>query len=237
MAQAGNRGAAGPESGRPGEVRLPAALAALVAVVLYATLPGRLLSGLRVAVPVVELVLLIPLVGANPYRMTRQNRRLRGLSLGLTGLLLATNAGAFVLLLHALLDGTDKKGSQLLVAALQVWATNVIAFALAFWELDRGGPVTRHRSERHAIPAADFRFPQDEDNDAIREVAKRSAGASDWRPAFVDYLYVSLTNSSAFSPTDTMPLSSRAKLLMAAESVQALLVSILVIARGVSLLG
>jgi hypothetical protein len=83
------------------------------------------------------------------------------------------------------------------------------------------------------LPVADFRFPQDEDQDAIIEVAKRSSGKSGWVPGFVDYLYVSVTNSSAFSPTDTMPLSPRAKLLMALESVSALVIAVLVIAYAV----
>lgn len=89
---------------------------------------------------------------------------------------------------------------------------------------------------RPRLPSADFRFPQDEDHDAITEVAQRSSAKSGWAPGFVDYLYVSITNSSAFSPTDTMPLTVRAKLLMATESVSALTLSILVVAFGVGLL-
>jgi len=115
--------------------------------------------------------------------------------------------------------------------------TNMLVFGLAFWELDRGGPVRRTRSPRSQVPPADFRFPQDEDHDAIAEVAVRSSATSDWSPAFLDYFYVSVTNSSAFSPTDTMPLSHRAKMLMATESVSAIVLSVIVIARGVSLIG
>jgi hypothetical protein len=234
MSPRSKSGAGGPESGRPGEVRLPAAIAVVCAAALYASLPGRLLTTPRIVVPAVELVLLIPLIAANPVRMTTQNREFRWISLGLVGVLLAANAVAFIILLHALVAGTNKQGTQYLLAALQVWSSNVIAFAVAYWELDRGGPVIRHRGRREDIPDADFRFPQDEDADAVREVAQRSAQSADWRPRFVDYLYVSLTNSTAFSPTDTMPLSPRAKILMGIESVQALLLSILVIARGVS---
>jgi hypothetical protein len=95
----------------------------------------------------------------------------------------------------------------------------------------------RTRSPRAQVPPADFRFPQDEDHDAIAEVAVRSSAKSDWSPAFIDYFYVSITNSSAFSPTDTMPLSHHAKMLMATESVSAIALSVIVIARGVSLLG
>jgi hypothetical protein len=236
MPTAPQRGTGGAARGRPGEVRLPAAIAVAAAAALYATLPGTLLTGPRIVVPLIELVLLVPLVAANPYRMTRQDQRLRVLSLTLCVVLLVANAIAFVLLLHALVDGKGAKGSQLLVAALQVWANNVFGYALTFWELDRGGPVLRHRAKRDDLVDADFRFSQDEDKGAVREVSSRSSDESDWRPAFIDYLYVSVTNSTAFSPTDTMPLSPRAKTLMAAESIQALLISILVIARGVSLL-
>jgi hypothetical protein len=131
------------------------------------------------------------------------------------------------------LTGQNVKGGVLLVAALQVWATNVIAFALLFWNLDRGGPVLRAQLSRDQLPLADFRFTHDEDHDAVTEVAAGSSRHADWAPTFIDYLYVSTTNSSAFSPTDTMPLSSRAKILMGIEATAALLTSLLVIARAV----
>jgi len=207
-----------------------------VALALYATLPSHLLGWLRFVVPGVELLLLAPLVAANPIRMDRQNRLLRSMSIGLAGLLVITNSAAFVTLVHQLVAGGAKKGTSLLVAALQVWLTNIIAFGLLYWELDRGGPVLRAKAKRAELPPADFRFSQDENDDTAAEVASRSSKLSDWRPRFVDYLYISTTNSTAFSPTDTMPLSPRAKMLMSIESIEALLVSILVIARGVSLL-
>jgi hypothetical protein len=84
---------------------------------------------------------------------------------------------------------------------------------------------------------ADWRFSQDENHDTVREVAAGSSKRSDWRPKFIDYLYVSLTNSSAFSPTDTMPLTGRAKALMGLEASAALLTSLLVVARAVGGLG
>lgn len=217
----------------PGEPRLPAAIAVLVAVALYALLPNRLLLGPRFIVPVLELLLFIPLVAANPRRMTTENRLLRRLSIGLVLLIAASNAVALVLLVHDLVVGQSADAVTLLLAAGQVWLTNVLVFALAYWELDRGGPVVRTQTARPRLPSADFRFPQDEDHDAITEVAKRSSAKSGWAPGFIDYLYVSVTNSSAFSPTDTMPLSPRVKLLMALESVSALVLSVLVISYGV----
>ena len=220
----------------PGEPRLPAAVAVLVAICLYSLLPEPLLVGPRLVVPTLELALFIPLLAANPRRMTRQNRMLRRLSIALVLLIAAANGASLVLLVRELVSGGTHQGNVLLLAAAQVWLTNVLVFALAYWELDRGGPVERTQTARPALPAADFRFPQDEDHDAVAEVAVRSAAKSGWAPGFIDYLYVSVTNSSAFSPTDTMPLSPRAKMLMAVESVSALLLSILVISRGVSLL-
>ncbi len=216
-----------------GESRWPAALATLLAVGLYGALPNGLLVGPRYIIPAIELVMLAIVVIENPTRMTKQTRRSRVGALALTYLIMFSNLIALVLLLHRLVSQGSDSGGELLLAALQVWLTNVVVFALAFWELDRGGPVVRHHNARVSLPIADFRFPQDEDRDTIIEVSKGASVNSGWLPHFIDYLYVSLTNSSAFSPTDTMPLSSRAKILMGTESAMALITSVVVIAKGV----
>ncbi len=215
-----------------GENRLPPAAAVLVAIALYALLPQRLLIGPRFLLPLLEVLLLSALVITNPRRLTEENRLSRVLSLALTVVIIVSNLVVLGLLVHRL-TGQNVKGGSLLVAALQVWATNVIAFALLFWNLDRGGPVSRAQLPRDQLPLADFRFSHDEDHDAVAEVAAGSSRKADWAPTFIDYLYVSTTNSSAFSPTDTMPLSSRAKVLMGIEATAALLTSLLVIARAV----
>ncbi|WP_103349636.1 hypothetical protein [Amycolatopsis sp. CA-128772] len=225
-----------PRHQRRGEARLPAAVATLVAIALYLALPEQLLVAPRFVVPGLEILLLVPLVAINPRRVTRQTRLSRVLSLSLVAVIGVTNLGALVLLIHDLVAGAGNSGQELLIGALQVWLTNVIAFGLAYWELDRGGPVKRTQAGRAELPLADFRFSQDENDDAVVEVAEGSSAKSDWVPTLVDYLYVSVTNSTAFSPTDTMPLSSRAKVLMAVQSVAALLTSLLVIARAVSVL-
>jgi hypothetical protein len=225
------------ERRNPGESRFPAASAIVVAMALYLLLPNPLILGPRLGVPLLELALFLPLVWANPKRMTKETKPLRLLSIGLVLLIALANTAALVLLVDQLVHSHTKQGGALLLGAGQVWVTNMIVFALAFWELDRGGPVRRTRTPRAQVPPADFRFPQDEDHDAIAEVAVRSSAKSDWSPAFLDYLYVSVTNSSAFSPTDTMPLSHRAKMIMATQSVSAITLSVLVIAKGVSLLG
>jgi hypothetical protein len=225
-----------PEGAAAGEPRLPAAIAVVAAIVLYAALPAQLLLAPRYVVPALEVLLFLPLIAVNPRRMTRQNKWLRRLSIVLVMVIATANAVALALLVSELVSGAADPGKALLLASGQVWFTNIIMFALAFWELDRGGPVRRTEGRKPAFPAADFRFPQDEDHDAVGEVATRSSMSSGWAPGFIDYLYVSVTNSSAFSPTDTMPLSHRAKLLMGAESVSAIILSVLVISRGVSLL-
>ncbi|MER5866202.1 hypothetical protein [Kitasatospora sp. NPDC002040] len=221
---------------RRGEARLPAVLATLVAILLYVALPAQLLLGPRFVLPALEVLLLIPLIAVNPRRMTRQNRVSRTLSLALVAVIGVSNLASLGLLVHAMVTKQASNGGSLLLAALQVWATNIIIFGLAFWELDRGGPVVRTQADRCDLPLADFRFSQDENDDAIEEVADGSARRSDWVPTLMDYLYVSVTDSTAFSPTDTMPLSTRAKALMSMESVSALITTLLVIAHAVGVL-
>jgi len=212
-------------------------IALVVALSLYATLPSSFFAPLRWVVVGVGIALLIPLIAVNPLRFDKQTRWSRPLSLIQTIVLLCANQLALVQLVYQLVNDANAKGPTLLLAALQVWVTNVIAFALLYWELDRGGPVSRTRAKRSELPEADFRFPQDEDHDAIDEVARRSSEKSDWTASFVDYLYFSGSNSMAFSPTDTMPLSHRAKSLMGVESFAGFVILALVIAKAVSLLG
>lgn len=223
--------------GKRGEARIPPAVAVLVAAALYAVLPETLLLGPRYLIPGLELALLVALIATNPWRMTRQTKWSRAVSLILTALVVTSNLAALGLLVFDLVDAQDSPGTSLLIAALQVWATNVIAFGLIYWELDRGGPVTRTQQVRDRLPLADFRFTQDETQDTVVEVAAGSSKKADWIPTFVDYLYLSTTNSSAFSPTDTMPLTSRAKILMGVQATAALITSLLVIARAVGALG
>jgi hypothetical protein len=222
---------------RRGEARLPSALVIVAAIALYALLPEQLILGPRLVIPALEAVLLAAVVAVNPRRMTRDNPWERVAALTLVGLIATANAVALVLLLRQLVTTGNSHAVELLIAAGQVWLTNVIVYGIAFWELDRGGPVARTHLPRARLAPADFRFPQDEDHDTVEEVKAGSSKVSDWVPAVVDYLYVSLSNSSAFSPTDTMPLSTRAKILMGIESTSALFISVLVIAKGVGSLG
>ena len=207
----------------------------LAAIVLYALLPNVLVLGPRYLIPALETLLLVSVIATNPRRLTEQSRASRIAALTLVTVIIVSNLTALGFLVNQLINASVP-GRSLLVAALQVWATNVIAFALLYWSLDRGGPVARGTLARADLPLADFRFSHDEDHDTVIEVAAGSSRTADWAPTFVDYLYVSTTNSSAFSPTDTMPLTSRAKLLMGVQATAALLTSLLVIARAVGTL-
>jgi hypothetical protein len=219
-----------------GENRLPPACAVVAALVVYALLPESVLFTGRLVTPAVEVLLLIALLVTNPRRMTRETRLSRLASITLAGVVIVTNLVSLALLVSELSKAAPS-GGNLLLAAMQLWVTNVIGFGLLFWELDRGGPVNRRRVRRDEMPDADWRFSQDENDDTVHEVSRTASKTSGWVPIFVDYLYVSVTNSSAFSPTDTMPLTSRAKVLMAVQASAALVTSLLVVARAVGSLG
>ena len=217
------------------EHRWPAVVALLGALALYAFLPNDLVGVLRFVIVGAGLALLVPLLVVNPHRLTRQTTWSRALSVGLALLLVLVNQVTLVLLVFKLVGGHhDAPG--LLIAALQVWVANVIGFALLYWELDRGGPVVRTTWARAELPAADLRFPQDEDEDAAPEVAVRSSAVQDWTPQFIDYFYTSLSNSMAFSASDSMPLSQRLKLLMGLQAFGGFVIIALVIARSVGIL-
>lgn len=222
---------------RRGELRWPPVLAIVLAGLLYALLPERLLLGARWVVPALEVALLVVVVAVNPVRLTRETRASRAAALVLAALVVATNLIALGRLVFELITGSTHGGGSELAAALAIWATGVLGFAVVFWELDRGGAVSRAVRERDGLPAADWRFSQDEDGDAVTEVARGSSEKAGWTPRFGDYLYVSLTNSSAFSPTDTMPLTHRAKALMGVEATAALMTSLLIVAHAVGQLG
>ncbi len=127
-------------------------------------------------------------------------------------------------LVHELIYGSGVQGRTLLYGAFAIWATNVIVFALWYWELDGGGPPRR---------LADPKRPRDF---AFVQMTDPEVSAGGWHPRFADYLYLSFTNSSAFSPTDTMPLTRWAKMLMMLESVISILTLLLVAARAVNIL-
>jgi hypothetical protein len=206
------------------ESRWPATVAILVAIALQVTLRKDLMLSPRWLLPGIELALLAGLLAVNPVRINRESAVLR-----LAGIVLVAVASLATMwsagrLVDALVHGTLKKPEQLLLNGGAIWLTNVIVFALWFWEVDRGGPAARANA-RDEYP--DFLFPQM----TLPEMAGR-----DWEPNFVDYFYVSFTNATAFSPTDTLPLARWAKLAMLGESVVSLVTVALVVARAVNIL-
>ncbi|MGH3133520.1 MAG: hypothetical protein ACRDNY_07240 [Gaiellaceae bacterium] len=150
----------------------------------------------------------------------------RGAALVLSGVIVGGNLIGVAVLVSALVTagGSDLSGGQLLMTTAVIWLTNTIVFGLWFWELDDGGPSERARKDR---VTPDFRFPQDVNPDLAPD---------GWHPRVWDYLYLSVTNSSAFSPSDEMPLSVKAKVLMGTEAVLSLVLVVLVTARAVSAL-
>ena len=211
----------------PFEPRWPATVAVLVAAGLYLTLPDALVPGppwVRFVIPALELMVLIPLAVTAPHRHVNESGARRKAAMTLTAMISIANALALVFLVHELLYGSGVQGRTLLYGAFAIWATNVIVFALWYWELDGGGPPRR---------LADPKRPRDF---AFVQMTDPEVSAGGWHPRFADYLYLSFTNSSAFSPTDTMPLTRWAKMLMMLESVISILTLLLVAARAVNIL-
>ncbi|HLN06456.1 MAG TPA: hypothetical protein VK217_09270 [Acidimicrobiales bacterium] len=210
-----------------GEPRWPAQIAILAAIALYFVLPAKLIEhlGPRWLAPALEGALSLVLIIVSPQRITRESPGIRVAAIVLIGLINLVNAVSLGELIHALLYRTAAlPGRQLIIASVPIWLTNVIVFGLWYWELDRGGPAKRLRSD-HRRP--DFLFPQ---------MSVPGSAEPGWTPGFVDYLYTSFTNATAFSPTDTMPLTPWAKTLMALQSTASLLTVALVVSRAVNIL-
>jgi hypothetical protein len=235
------RGSLVPDS-ELGESPLWPTAAVVTAALLYVTLPQRFILGRGVQGFLVDLrwivlgmtaVLLAALLLTFPHGVMERTLGMgahrvrvgrRVLSLTILGVLTAANSVSIYLLVHVLVNGGRVVASPLLRAAVHLWCVNVIVFALGFWQLDGGGPAKRRAVE---IRDRDFYFPQHTDPTLF---------GTTWQPTFIDYLYVSFTNSAAFSPTDTMPLSRWAKMLMLIESAVSLTLGLMVVARAVNIL-
>jgi uncharacterized membrane protein len=173
---------------------------------------------------ILEVVLLLGLiiVTSEGYRIVSRTRR--NMAISLIGLISAINIFSLILLLDALFLGhAEVSGRSLLLNGLTVYATNVLLFALWYWEMDGNGPD--HRTSLQA--KRDFLFPQ--------MIHTKYAG-DNWLPGFGDYLYLSTTNVTNFASADTQPLTHRAKLLMMIQSLVAVVTVVLVLARAVSIL-
>jgi hypothetical protein len=214
-----------------GETRISLTLGLVAVICLQLLLPKSIVViHERWLLPALQLALLVALIVRNPLRLTRESPVIRTLSLVLLGAIAFNDIVGVVRMVDLLLNGNQDlvatlSGQDLIRVAVVIWLTNVIVFAVAFYELDQGGPFQRLLGEGRA----DFQFPQ--------QTEDLRATWPNWRPTFIDYLYLSFTNSTAFSPTDTMPLSKWAKLAMLAESGSALVMIGVVAARAVNILG
>ncbi|HZM31797.1 MAG TPA: hypothetical protein VFB77_14970 [Acidimicrobiales bacterium] len=211
------------------EPRWPVALAVftflVITVVLRVTVPRRESINAHWVVPSIEAVLLVVLLVAHPRgRSGRAAVLLRRLSIALILALVLAALVSTTVLITSLVKGTEVTSSadSLLASGALVWIGNALAFGLLYWQLDSGGPLARHRSE-HAHP--DFAFSQ--------QMSPELAPPG-WRPRYVDYFILGVTTSTAFSPTDVMPMVAWAKLTMALQSLISLSVIGLVIARAVN---
>ncbi|MGX6601185.1 hypothetical protein ACWKSP_03465 [Micromonosporaceae bacterium Da 78-11] len=208
-----------------GERRWPAAVAIAVMIALQWMLPERLSLGPRWLLPAIEAAMGVVVVAANPLRMRRSTPPLRMLSLGLIAVASLGNAWSVARLVQDISTGRPTgSAAELLASGAGIYLVNVLSFAVWFWELDRGGPVERaHGTD----PYPDFLFAP---------MTAPSLVAKDWEPQFLDYFYLAFTNATAFSPTDTLPMSRWAKFAMALESAIALVTAALVIAKAVNAL-
>jgi len=203
----------------------PARLTVIASIALQLSLPDRLAVGTRFLLPALETVLVVGLLVAAPRKLESHHAVRRRITVGLIAVVSFANGISLYLLAHNLLHKKiPENGHELIVAGVLIWLTNFMIFGLWYWEIDRGGPGRRAGGEDGP---PDFLFPQMTD-DTIEPAG--------WRPEFIDYLYVSLTNAAAFSPTDTMPLSHTAKMVMGLQSIISIVTIGLIISRAVNIL-
>jgi uncharacterized membrane protein len=174
--------------------------------------------------PVLEIVLLVVLIGIDPGRVDNRSAQARRITVALIAVMTIGTIAGVSLLIGDILSGVNLEATDLLGRGAALWVTNVIVFSLWFWELDRGGPA--ERAAGSGIPLS-FAFPEN----AMPEFA-----GEDWAPIYPDYLYLAFTNATAFSPTDTLPVKTWAKMAMMLQSAVSLVTAILVVARAINVL-
>jgi hypothetical protein len=201
------------------------ALAVVVSIVLVSIAPesGRIVPWW--VYPTIELALLIALIVGDPGRIDRRSVAMRRLTIALiTVMTIGTFVALTVLSVDIIASVKGVTATSLLGRGAALWVTNVIVFSLWFWALDRGGPA--ERAAGAGVPLS-FAFPEN----AMPEFAEDG-----WTPMYPDYLYLSFTNATAFSPTDTMPVRTWAKMAMMVESTVSLITAILVVARAINVI-
>ncbi|MFG1812765.1 hypothetical protein ACGFIF_03275 [Kribbella sp. NPDC049174] len=207
--------------------RWPASLAVVAVLVLQLVVPTEIIALPRWIMPALGAALLLPLVWANPFHLRRDEPWLRWVELVLLAVLVLVNAFYLAGMIVYLNTGGATDGVVLVKAALLIWVTNVVAFAVWYWEVDRGGPFARAPEHEREAERADLLFPQ---------MTVDLPGWERWLPGFTDYLFVAFTAATAFSPTDTMPLTARVKTLMGIQAAVSLLTIAVIAARAVNVL-
>ncbi|MEI6295145.1 MAG: hypothetical protein WCO95_03705 [Actinomycetes bacterium] len=207
-----------------GEPRWPVSFVVAVVILLQYLLPTSLSLKSQHAIIIVEIILTIALFAISPGRISKHRKSTWWTGVALTGVMTASNIASAVHLLEKLIDGTIRSPANLLAFGGSIWLTNMVVFSLWYWEFDRGGPGARAEA---IDPYPDFLFPQ---------MTDPSYAPLEWKPTYFDYLFTSYTNASAFSPTDVMPLTRWAKMLMMVQSATSLVTVGLVIARAVNIL-
>lgn len=207
--------------------RWPASLAVVAVLILQLLVPTQIAAFPRWVMPALGTLFLLPLIWMNPFHLRRDEPWLRWVELALLAVLVLANALYLAELIVYLNSGAATNGMVLVKAAALIWATNVVAFGVWYWEIDRGGPFARAPEHERTEERADLLFPQ---------MTVDLPGWQKWIPGFTDYLFVAFTAATAFSPTDTMPLTARVKVLMAIQSAIALLTIAVVAARAVNVL-
>ena len=207
-----------------GEHRSPVVVIVMLVITLQYILPSELALSFQHEICYLEALLGLVLLAISPTRINKHHTPSRILSLILTSVMTISNTSSAFLLIGHLVSGETKDPNRLLLSGGAIWLTNIIIFSLWFWDLDRGGPGARAEAlNQHP----DFMFPQMGDPGYAPE---------HWHPNFFDYLYTSFTNASAFSPTDVLPLTRWAKMLMMIQSLTSLLTVGLIVARAVNIL-
>jgi hypothetical protein len=211
-----------------GEMRWPVTLTSAVGVWLESAVPDRLqLVHPSWVLTAAQGALGVVLIAANPRRINRESMALRLLGLTFAALLSLANGWSVARLAVSIVHGgMNLAAGSLLITGGAIWLTNVMVFALWYWEFDRGGPVARALNTTTRYP--DFQF--------VQMVSPPEMVPPEWEPAFVDYLYLAFTNAAAFSPTDVMPLSRWAKIAMTMQSIISIVTVALVVSRAVNIL-
>jgi len=209
---------------KSGELRWPVSVATILVITLQLVLPDRLTLNYQNIILIVEVLLLLYIFISNPHRIAQHKSHVWFSGIALNFVMTISNIAGVIKLIDLLVNGKITEPKLLLLSGGSIWISNMVIFSLWYWEIDGGGSGLRSQSDRYQ---PDFLFTQ---------MSNPEFAKPDWKPVYLDYFYLSLTNSSAFSPTDVLPLSRIAKSLMAIQSLISMLTLFLIVARAVNVL-